>query len=127
MPASCVNLESDAYLVCLTHALSTEREEVMGLLIGEVKKIKKLFSEASHPCTLYIPVHCTSLYIVVQICEITSEFFILFLFSSKSTFRPVYVIQQCTFILFSLKFKHNSGDKYMQARTNLANAVQGEF
>ncbi|KAL8595569.1 BRCA1 BRCA2-containing complex, subunit 3 [Nucella lapillus] len=36
MPVSCVNLESDAYLVCLTHALSTEREEVMGLLIGEV-------------------------------------------------------------------------------------------
>ncbi|KAK7090532.1 hypothetical protein V1264_010316 [Littorina saxatilis] len=36
MPASCVQLESDAYLVCLTHALSTEREEVMGLLIGEV-------------------------------------------------------------------------------------------
>ena len=41
MPASCVNLESDAYLVCLTHALSTEREEVMGLLIGEVKKKRK--------------------------------------------------------------------------------------
>lgn len=44
MPASCVNLESDAYLVCLTHALSTEREEVMGLLIGEVKK-KKMFGK----------------------------------------------------------------------------------
>lgn len=27
---------SDAYLVCLTHALSTEKEEVMGLLLGEV-------------------------------------------------------------------------------------------
>jgi hypothetical protein len=36
MPAAAVHLESDAYLVCLTHALSTEREEVMGLLIGEV-------------------------------------------------------------------------------------------
>jgi len=35
MSLRCVNLESDAYLVCLTHALSTEREEVMGLLIGE--------------------------------------------------------------------------------------------
>ncbi|XP_064615336.1 lys-63-specific deubiquitinase BRCC36-like [Liolophura sinensis] len=31
-----VYLESDAYMVCLTHALSTEREEVMGLLIGEI-------------------------------------------------------------------------------------------
>ena len=80
MPASCVNLESDAYLVCLTHALSTEREEVMGLLIGEVKKLKKLFSEASHPCTLYIPVHCTSLYIVVQICEITLQSFLFYFY-----------------------------------------------
>lgn len=31
-----VKIEADAYMVCLTHALSTEREEVMGLLIGEV-------------------------------------------------------------------------------------------
>ncbi|XP_028513313.1 lys-63-specific deubiquitinase BRCC36-like isoform X2 [Exaiptasia diaphana] len=33
---STVKLEGDAYTVCLIHALSTEREEVMGLLIGEV-------------------------------------------------------------------------------------------
>lgn len=32
-----VELSSDAYLVCLTHALSTEKEEVMGLLLGEVR------------------------------------------------------------------------------------------
>lgn len=31
-----VHLESDAFLVCLNHALSTEKEEVMGLCIGEV-------------------------------------------------------------------------------------------
>lgn len=31
-----MRIEADAYMVCLTHALSTEREEVMGLLIGEV-------------------------------------------------------------------------------------------
>lgn len=31
-----VHLDSDAYLVCLSHALSTEKEEVMGLCIGEV-------------------------------------------------------------------------------------------
>lgn len=36
MSVNCVNLEADAYLVCLTHALSTEREEIMGLLIGDV-------------------------------------------------------------------------------------------
>lgn len=32
-----VELSSDVYLVCLTHALSTEKEEVMGLLLGEVR------------------------------------------------------------------------------------------
>jgi len=31
-----VLLASDVYYVCLTHALSTEREEIMGLLIGEI-------------------------------------------------------------------------------------------
>ncbi|XP_022088114.1 lys-63-specific deubiquitinase BRCC36-like [Acanthaster planci] len=36
MTASCVYLAADAYMVCLTHALSTEREEVMGLCIGEI-------------------------------------------------------------------------------------------
>ncbi|XP_029650271.1 lys-63-specific deubiquitinase BRCC36 [Octopus sinensis] len=35
-----VQLESAAYLVCLTHALSTEREEVMGLLLGEIDEKK---------------------------------------------------------------------------------------
>jgi len=37
MAIKSVHLETDAYMVCLTHALSTEREEVMGLLIGEVR------------------------------------------------------------------------------------------
>ncbi|PIK57741.1 putative lys-63-specific deubiquitinase BRCC36 isoform X2 [Apostichopus japonicus] len=36
MAATRVNLTADAYMVCLTHALSTEREEVMGLCIGEI-------------------------------------------------------------------------------------------
>ncbi|XP_014662474.1 PREDICTED: lys-63-specific deubiquitinase BRCC36-like [Priapulus caudatus] len=36
MTVSCVKLSSDAFMVCLTHALSTENEEVMGLCIGEV-------------------------------------------------------------------------------------------
>lgn len=31
-----VHLESDAFLVCLNHALSTEKEEVMGLCIGQL-------------------------------------------------------------------------------------------
>ncbi|KAL1774736.1 lys-63-specific deubiquitinase BRCC36 isoform X2 [Sigmodon hispidus] len=31
-----VHLESDAFLVCLNHALTTEKEEVMGLCIGEL-------------------------------------------------------------------------------------------
>lgn len=36
MAVHCVYLDADAFMVCLTHAFSTEREEVMGLLIGEV-------------------------------------------------------------------------------------------
>lgn len=37
MMVNSVELSSDAYLVCLTHTLSTETEEVMGLLLGEVR------------------------------------------------------------------------------------------
>lgn len=32
-----VEISADVYLVCLVQALSTEKEEVMGLLIGEVR------------------------------------------------------------------------------------------
>ena len=39
MALSTVNLNTDVYLVCLTHALSTEKEEIMGLLIGDVSRI----------------------------------------------------------------------------------------
>uniref|UniRef100_A0A8C6TW18 BRCA1/BRCA2-containing complex, subunit 3 n=1 Tax=Neogobius melanostomus TaxID=47308 RepID=A0A8C6TW18_9GOBI len=35
-PTAC-HLESDAFLVCISHALSTEKEEVMGLCIGELE------------------------------------------------------------------------------------------
>eukprot|EP00039_Didymoeca_costata_P004146 m.71598 g.71598 ORF g.71598 m.71598 type:complete len:262 (+) comp12264_c0_seq1:185-970(+) len=35
MAATLVRLTADSMLVCLSHALSTEREEVMGLLVGE--------------------------------------------------------------------------------------------
>uniref|UniRef100_A0A6M2CM52 Putative lys-63-specific deubiquitinase brcc36 ovary overexpressed n=1 Tax=Rhipicephalus microplus TaxID=6941 RepID=A0A6M2CM52_RHIMP len=35
-----VNLSADVYMVCLSHALSTEKEEVMGLLIGEIDEMK---------------------------------------------------------------------------------------
>lgn len=31
-----VILSADVYAVCLQHALTTEKEEIMGLLIGEV-------------------------------------------------------------------------------------------
>nr|XP_054771272.1 lys-63-specific deubiquitinase BRCC36-like [Lytechinus pictus] len=36
MTATGVYLAADAFMVCLTHAFSTEREEVMGLCIGEI-------------------------------------------------------------------------------------------
>eukprot|EP00729_Bicosta_minor_P014360 gene14360-19693_t len=37
MVVSRVRLAADAMMVCLSHALSTEREEVMGLLVGELQ------------------------------------------------------------------------------------------
>ncbi|MEE6496553.1 hypothetical protein FKM82_002415 [Ascaphus truei] len=36
MAVQAVHVQADAFLVCVTHCLSTEREEVMGLCIGEV-------------------------------------------------------------------------------------------
>ncbi|NP_001087827.1 lys-63-specific deubiquitinase BRCC36 [Xenopus laevis] len=36
MAVQAVHIQGDAFLVCVTHSLSTEREEVMGLCIGEV-------------------------------------------------------------------------------------------
>ena len=40
MVVSVVELAADAYLTCLTHALTTEKEEVMGLLLGEVSSVQ---------------------------------------------------------------------------------------
>lgn len=37
----CVHMNADVYKVCLQHALSTEKEEVMGLLIGEIDELKE--------------------------------------------------------------------------------------
>jgi len=42
MSVNGVKITADAYLVCLTHALSTEKEEIMGLLIGEVRYFNQL-------------------------------------------------------------------------------------
>ena len=42
MAAIRVELTCDTYLCCLTHAMSTEREEVMGLLLGEVRPIHSI-------------------------------------------------------------------------------------
>lgn len=38
MAVSRVHLSADAHLVILEHALSNEKEEIMGLLIGEVSE-----------------------------------------------------------------------------------------
>ncbi|XP_046989873.1 lys-63-specific deubiquitinase BRCC36-like isoform X1 [Schistocerca americana] len=40
MALTSVKMAADVYLVCLQHALSTEKEEVMGLLIGEIDSHK---------------------------------------------------------------------------------------
>ena len=39
MTISKVFITADAYMVCLAHAHCTEKEEIMGLLIGEVLMI----------------------------------------------------------------------------------------
>ncbi len=51
---SAVYITRDAYLVCLSHALTTEREEVMGLLLGDVKvrKILNVFALKLTICPL---------------------------------------------------------------------------
>ncbi|CAO2621072.1 Lys-63-specific deubiquitinase BRCC36 [Lemmus lemmus] len=46
-----VHLESDAFLVCLNHALSTEKEEVMGLCIGEVSSSNRSDSKFTYTGT----------------------------------------------------------------------------
>ncbi|KFK32337.1 hypothetical protein AALP_AA6G228600 [Arabis alpina] len=37
MSLTCVNMSEDVWLTCLTHALSTETEEIMGLLLGDIE------------------------------------------------------------------------------------------
>lgn len=49
MALNSVHMAADVYLVCLQHALSTEKEEVMGLLIGEVLILCSIF------ILLYLP------------------------------------------------------------------------
>ena len=39
MPVKGVYLTADCYSVCLSHALTTEKEEIMGLLIGEACRL----------------------------------------------------------------------------------------
>ncbi|XP_010417737.1 PREDICTED: 26S proteasome non-ATPase regulatory subunit 14 isoform X2 [Camelina sativa] len=40
MSLTCVNMSEDVWLTCLTHALSTETEEIMGLLLGDIEYSK---------------------------------------------------------------------------------------
>lgn len=37
MSLTCVKMSEDVWLTCLTHALSTETEEIMGLLLGDIE------------------------------------------------------------------------------------------
>ncbi|XP_006900064.1 PREDICTED: lys-63-specific deubiquitinase BRCC36 [Elephantulus edwardii] len=51
-----VHLESDAFLVCLNHALSTEKEEVMGLCIGELNDDTRSESKVTYAANELRPV-----------------------------------------------------------------------
>lgn len=37
MSLTCVKMSEEVWLTCLTHALSTETEEIMGLLLGDIE------------------------------------------------------------------------------------------
>ncbi|KAM2654345.1 hypothetical protein EV2_025862 [Malus domestica] len=37
MSLASVKMSEDVWLTCLTHALSTETEEIMGLLLGDIE------------------------------------------------------------------------------------------
>ena len=39
MALTAVTITDDVYFTCLAHALSTENEEVMGLLLGDIEKV----------------------------------------------------------------------------------------
>ena len=54
MAAVRVELTCDTYLCCLTHAMSTEREEVMGLLLGEVRAVPSIIISTVYPYVLQI-------------------------------------------------------------------------
>ena len=49
---SCARLSAGAFLTCLTHALSNESEEVMGLCIGETAE--KVESYAFVYCLIHL-------------------------------------------------------------------------
>lgn len=44
MSLTCVKMSEDVWLTCLTHALSTETEEIMGLLLGDIEVCSLSFS-----------------------------------------------------------------------------------
>uniref|UniRef100_A0A8B9L5B6 BRCA1/BRCA2-containing complex subunit 3 n=1 Tax=Astyanax mexicanus TaxID=7994 RepID=A0A8B9L5B6_ASTMX len=54
MAVSAVHLESDAFLVCMNHALSTEKEEVMGLCIGEFPITSVVCLKAYYTISIFI-------------------------------------------------------------------------
>ncbi|XP_033613291.1 lys-63-specific deubiquitinase BRCC36-like [Fukomys damarensis] len=51
MAVQAVYLEADAFLVCLNHALTTEKEEVIGLCIGELNEDSRFVYTGAEMCT----------------------------------------------------------------------------
>ena len=56
MAVNSVHLAADVYMVCLSHALSTEKEEIMGLLIGEVSQQSEPVKNQTVTHELNVPV-----------------------------------------------------------------------
>ena len=51
MVVQVLHLESDPFLVCLNHALSTEKKEVIGLCIGELNEVIRSDSKFTYTGT----------------------------------------------------------------------------
>lgn len=48
MSLTSVKMSEEVWLTCLTHALSTETEEIMGLLLGDIEVVHLRFGDQSY-------------------------------------------------------------------------------
>lgn len=72
-PLQKVELQTDVYMVCLQHALSTENFEVMGLLIGNVRRTYDALCSISFIISYIIDETIKALIIPLLVCLWSSK------------------------------------------------------